>query len=91
MAAERETERASWSSNNVAGAFASPLKLTVAGQRHTDERAVHSEGYNGFYWSSTLTVGGGRARMLHIEERRFFPGMGTKTRTEGFSVRCIKD
>ena len=46
-AAEWETEKASWSSQNAAGAFASPLKLALAGSRQfvpSDPGVVFSAG-----------------------------------------------
>ena len=42
--AELDAERESWSSNNSAGAFASPLKLPVAGDRDYSNAAVGNVG-----------------------------------------------
>src|SRR5574344_1315696 len=53
-AAELEEERLSWSSNNAAGAFASPLKLPVAGGRSFGNGSLGSVGSSGRYWSSTV-------------------------------------
>jgi len=86
---EWETERASWSSDDTAGAFASPLKFVAAGIRYTDERGVSEGGIHGNYWSSTVT--GNRAQGLHIEGHSGSSGMGSKARALGYSVRCIKD
>jgi uncharacterized protein (TIGR02145 family) len=52
--AEWEAERASWSSNNAAGAFGSPLKLPVAGYRNNSNGSLIIVGSNGYYWSSTI-------------------------------------
>src|SRR5690554_5022864 len=52
--AEWEAERTSWSSNNEAGAFASPLKLPVAGRRDFSDGTLGDVGSGGFYWSSTV-------------------------------------
>lgn len=85
--AEWEAERTSWSSNNSAGAFASPLKLPVAGSRLLSNGSLNSVGSFGFYWSST--VFGTGAGFL-----RFFSSnalVGSNLRASGFSVRCLKD
>jgi uncharacterized protein (TIGR02145 family) len=83
---EWETEIASWSSQNDAGAFASPLKLPNGGFRNTDGN-VYTNTTFADYWSSTV-IGGTSGRMF------FYPG-GTGTdgisRSFGFSCRCIKD
>lgn len=52
---EWDTERLSWSSNNAAGAFVSPLKLTVGGSRiiDPDKPLFNAGGYRGNYWTST--------------------------------------
>ncbi len=86
---EWETERASWSSKDSAGAFASPLKLVVAGWRRSLNGALSSAGGYATYWSST--VNGIYARSL-----LFGPGpddakMFSNERASGGSVRCIKD
>src|SRR5690554_719517 len=52
--AEWEAERTSWSSNNAAGAFASPLKLPVAGYRYYSDGSLGFVGSGGSYWSSTV-------------------------------------
>ena len=84
---EWETERTSWNSNDDAGAFASPLKLVVAGFCNYSSGAVLYAGSYGVYWSSA--VGGSYARNL------FFYGGNAEVhdnnRANGFSVRCIKD
>ncbi len=85
--AEWNQERLSWSSNNAAGAFASPLKLPLAGFRHFSNGSLINVSTNGVYWSST--VSGANARYL-----LFFSGdasMVTNSRAYGLSVRCLKD
>jgi hypothetical protein len=82
---EWETERLSWSSNNAAGAFASPLKLVVGGYRNTDG-TIYDAGSFGFYWSSTVL--GTDSRNLNFGG---LANMLDHTRAHGFSVRCIKD
>ncbi len=83
--AEWEAERASWSSYNSAGAFASPLKLPVAGFRDRDG-SLTFVGYNGYYWSGT--VAGAYSQGLSFGSSA---GMGSGGRVYGISVRCIKD
>ena len=53
---ELNAERASWSpNNNSAGAFASPLKLPMAGFRSSSNGSLLSVGTEGVYWSSTVS------------------------------------
>jgi uncharacterized protein (TIGR02145 family) len=85
--AEWEAERTSWSSNNAAGAFASPLKLPVAGFRLSSNGSLGSVGSRGAYWSSA--VSGTTARRLGFNSSN--AGMYSDGRALGFSVRCIKD
>ena len=86
--AELDAERASWSpNNNSAGAFASPLKLPMAGYRIGDDGSIDRVGTDGVYWSST--VSSSAARYLG-----FFSGFAfvlAHYRAYGLSVRCIKD
>lgn len=85
--AEWETELQSWSNNSAAGAFASPLKLPVAGIRNPGSGSLGSVGSIGNYWSSS--VNGGAVRTLG-----FLSTLATLDdwqRAYGFSVRCIKD
>jgi hypothetical protein len=85
--AEWEAERASWSSNNADGAFASPLKLPVAGDRFYLDGSLINVGSNGFYWSST--VDGTYSRLLDFSSSG--AGMDSYDRAFGLSVRCLKD
>ena len=84
--AEWNAERLSWSSNNVAGAFASPLKLPVAGGRLLDGSLVNV-GSSGFYWSSTVV--GIYSGALRIFSSNAFESI--YIRADGYSVRCLKD
>jgi len=84
---EWDTERVSWSSNNAAGVFTSPLKLVVAGWRNNVDGSVGEAGSGGTYWSSTVD---------DIYARYLGFGSGSadiysNSRGYGFSVRCIKD
>ena len=84
--AEWEAERQSWSSNNAAGAFNSPLKLPIAGFRGADGW-LYDVGVCGRYWSAT--VGGTLARYLYFDSSN--AGMYYHYRANGYSVRCLKD
>jgi len=72
---------------NAAGAYNSPLKLPVAGYRFSSNGAVNYVGSRGRYWSST--VSGTHARNLGFNSSD--ANMGSYYRTDGFSVRCIKE
>jgi len=85
--AEWEAERVSWSSNNAVGAFASPLKLPMAGLRKYKDGTLSDVGSIGFYWSSTVT--GIFSRFLYF--RSNIALVNRNYRAFGFSVRCLKD
>jgi len=86
----------SWSSQDTAGAFASPLKLVLAGGRFPDG-TVEAIGENGFYWSSSGSSGIDPITGFHVAsaEYMFFHNswayIGLERRKPAFSVRCIKD
>ena len=86
--AELNAERVSWSSNNSAGAFASPLKLPMAGNRNYSNGSLVNVGSYGYCWSSTVN---GAVAASHLFFRSSFAYMGSSYRTYGFSVRCIQD
>jgi uncharacterized protein (TIGR02145 family) len=84
---EINAERLSWSSNNSAGAFASPLKLPMAGFRSYYFGSLEYVGSYGQYWSSTVT--GAYSQNLY-----FFSSNASifiESRASGRSVRCLKD
>lgn len=81
---ELNAERASWSSNDATGAFASPLKLPVAGNRGNADGSLNNVDLKGYYWSST--VNGDSSRNLSVESPS---GIFDGNRAYGFSVRCI--
>jgi hypothetical protein len=74
-------------SNNDAGAFASPLKLPVAGYRFSGSGSLSAVGSGGLYWSST--VAGSAANYLYFYSSNAF--MYSHDRAHGTSVRCLKD
>jgi hypothetical protein len=84
---ELNTERLSWSSNNSAGAFASPLKLPVAGLKLNSSGSLVNVGPFGYYWSSTVSSTGSR-NLIFLSSDAF---LSSGNRAVGRSVRCIKD
>jgi uncharacterized protein (TIGR02145 family) len=84
---EWEAERLSWTANTSVGAFASPLKLPMAGYRDYSDGSLGKVGTDGVYWSST--VSSANARSLNFFSSVAF--MNTDARAFGFSVRCLKD
>jgi hypothetical protein len=84
---EWNAERLSWTGgNNATGAFASPLKLPMAGRR-VSTGSFDEVGTYGYYWSST--VSGSSVRSLFFWSAT--TNMFTTYRAYGASVRCIKD
>jgi uncharacterized protein (TIGR02145 family) len=84
---ELTNERLNWGSYNAAGAFASPLKLSVAGYRHNSLGSLGSVGTTGYYWSSTVDGTRSRSLTFYSSDALMYSG----NRAFGFSVRCIKD
>jgi len=85
--AEWQTEIDSWNTQDAAGAFASPLKLVVAGNRIWNNGFVSVDGETGVYWSSTVSGNSARYLYLHTSGYAWYSG----PRAAGFSVRCIMD
>lgn len=85
--AEWEAESASWNTSNIAGAFGSSLRLTLAGMRHYQTGTLSNVGSYSYYWASSITgsfpscllIGSGAA------------GLSTDAAAAGFPVRCIKN
>ncbi len=85
--AELDAERQSWTSNDAAGAFASPLKLPVVGIRNFSNGLLYGAGSGAHYWSSTVS-GSDSWRLSFTSSGA---GMGSSLRANGLSVRCLKD
>ena len=83
--AEWSAERGTWSSDNDAGAFASPLKLTMAGVRQFSSNSISTG--KGVYWSSSVSGN----NSTYIEFVTGFATTFSIYRTYGMSVRCIKN
>ena len=86
--AEWEIERASWDTNNMAGAFGSTLKLPAGGRRRSlNNGSYYNMGSFGYFWSST--VAGSLARLQHFYSSS--ASMLDNNRANGASVRCVRD
>lgn len=91
-APELETERISWSSNNIDGAFDSPLKLVPSGWREgwgNVNAPVDGEGEDGFYWSSTVNGSSSYSLFFWSDDANVY--VFQNPRALGLSVRCILD
>jgi len=84
--AELNAERLSWTSNDAAGAFASPLKLTVAGYRYYSSGLILGVGTDGYYRSSN---GLNSSKNLYFNNN--LAKIDLNAKAYGFCVRCIKN
>ena len=84
---EWEAERLSWATNDAAGAFDSPLKLTAGGYRNRTNGVLSITGELGYYWGQARTNPG----MLFFNSIGVAYTAPTVERANGYSVRCIKD
>ena len=84
---ELTNQRLSWSNNNSAGAFASPLKLPVAGYRFNSNVSLFDVSTLGNYWSSTVSSTNARGLLFDSG----YAVMNADGRAGGASVRCLKD
>lgn len=80
-------ERRSWTTNNATGAFASPLRLPVAGYRGGGSGSLIGVESSGRYW--TGSVSGSNSRNLGFNNSA--TSIRSNFRANGYSVRCIKD
>ncbi|MCI5157215.1 MAG: hypothetical protein D3906_02050 [Candidatus Electrothrix sp. AUS1_2] len=86
---EWETEMNSWSSKNAAGAFASPLKLVLAGNRNHNGTFT-DVGSWGQYWSSTVNSSRSASHSIDIISTNAWLN-NSSFRSNARSVRCIKN
>jgi hypothetical protein len=84
---EFDCERDNWISQDAAGAFASPLKLPMAGRRDASDGSLDYVGSIGYYWSSTVIDSYSRFLNFNVTGAH----MNGNYRAHGVSVRCIKD
>jgi Fibrobacter succinogenes major domain (Fib_succ_major) len=86
---ELDAERVSWGmNNNATGAFASPLKLPMAGLRTPNNDSLINVGAVGYCWSNTVSIEDARLLFFRTSNGA---DIVTLTRFLGFSVRCLKD
>lgn len=85
---EWETERQSWISSNLEGAFASNLKLVSAGFRYRGNGDIGFTGIEGRYWSDRefTAIDSMILRILNTSAE-----LDDQFRADGASVRCIMD
>jgi hypothetical protein len=85
---EFDVEKATWSTNNLAGGFGSTLKLNASGGRGSSG-GIGQAGTAGSYWTSTTSgVNYSQPLVLSSTNASYDP---TEGRVVGRSVRCIKD
>lgn len=91
--AELNAERLSWTTNDAAGAFASPLKWTLAGTRSPNTGALALEGTYGYYYSSdyTYTSSVGSVSLGLVFFNTNANVQVQYLRGAGLCVRCIKN
>lgn len=87
--AEWEAEMNSWSSKDADGAFSSPLKLTVAGNRNYSNGNFEYVGDTGRYWTSQTYQPDWQSRIVQFSSSSGY--MNYLNRARGLSIRCIKD
>ena len=85
--AEWMAESDTWSPDNSDGAYASPLKLTMAGHRHLNDGSLVGVDDGGYYWSGTVNSNYSQALGISDSNINYY----TPFRAYGNSVRCIKD
>lgn len=74
---------------NIATAFQSNLKLTVAGTRSSS--TISNAGVRGYYWSSTVSAANNNfSKYLYYSNAIVNPNAGGY-REQGSSVRCLRD
>ena len=84
---EFENEINSWSLINAAGAYDSPLKLTVGGYRGMIDGLIHQSGTHGYYWYSDVLNNVAGVLQFTSDTADIVYGV----RAYGFNVRCIKN
>ena len=90
--AELDAEVVSWSQEDGSGAYNSPLKFTMAGQRNGENGSIVYSGDHGEYWSSTGYYGYCDILLVTHFYARVARGSSQESyRSNGLSVRCIKD
>ena len=90
---ELNEEIQTWNTDDLYGAFDSPLKFTPAGARNSsNDEMYYDQGAAGAYWTSNSVIG-----FFSIPHASFLRFSSTHSeiidfnRGYGFSVRCIKN
>jgi uncharacterized protein (TIGR02145 family) len=86
--AEWNAESQGWA--DASDAFSSVLKLTMAGARIGSSGVIVVPGGNAFYWSSTVS-GSNPPFIDFLGFNNSGVSLGINARSNGFSVRCIKE
>jgi hypothetical protein len=84
---ELDNERLSWGSQNSTGAFVSPLKWTLAGNRNGSSGVIGGVGTHGDYWVSSVSSPNSRMLLFGTINAT----INDYYRANGFSLRCIKE
>ena len=84
---ELVVEFQSWNVGNAAGAFSSPLKWVVGGERQSETGQLNMVNSNGHYWSSSISGTQANAMFFSVNGAGFYDA----NRASGHSIRCIKD
>lgn len=85
---EMNIEKTSWNTQNSSGGFNNPLKWVTSGYREYYDSEIYDAGNVGGYWTSTIS-NTTKSKVLW-----FSPNESIITddfRSEGYSVRCIKN
>lgn len=83
---EVEAERSGWSTNDANGAFNSPLKLPLGGQRDRSTGNILELNTGGAIWTHIPTI-----LYYRLNNSPNAGVLGNVSRAFGTSVRCIKD
>ena len=73
---------------NSATAYASSLKLPLAGYRSYNSAGIYNQGSNGYYWSSSPN--GINAYLLSFNSTNVYPTYSLN-RANGHSLRCVRE
>jgi hypothetical protein len=87
--AELESEKLSWNEINANGAFSSPLKFSLGGNKSYSGGNITNVNSLGLFWSSSVNGDDSQYLFIDLNSSSINPFPGK--RGLGFSVRCIKD
>ena len=84
---ELDAERLTWTSNNLAGAISSNIRLPAGSSREFGNGSILNIGTMGFYWSSNIS--NTMSQSLPFTSTNAY--VNNDYRARGGSVRCIKN